>query len=111
MPKSTSECTVFALQLEALNCPCEALSVVSCLLGGPGQGQRLGVSLCRDIKEIVEGPPHKLVETVAEKIAAKILEGHPSVQCVRVGIHKPQVAVSGVVESLGVEITRRRRTR
>ncbi len=60
----------------------------------------------RDIKAIVEGPPHKLIESVAERIAQQILEGHPLVHSVQVGVHKPQVAVSGVVKSLGIEITR-----
>ena len=63
---------------------------------------------CRDIKAIVEGPPHKLIESVAEQIAQRILRGHPSVAAVTVGVHKPQVAVSGVVQSLGIEITRQR---
>ena len=62
----------------------------------------------RDIKAIVEGPPAKLIESVAERIAARILEGHPAVTAVRVGVHKPQVAVRGVVGSLGVEIERLR---
>jgi len=62
----------------------------------------------RDIQAEVEGPPRKLIETVAERIAAGILAQHGRVHSVRVGICKPHVAVAGVVQSLGVEITRRR---
>ncbi|KAL4457847.1 hypothetical protein ABPG75_012712 [Micractinium tetrahymenae] len=61
-----------------------------------------------DIKAIVEGPPAQLIESVAERIAAQLLRGHPSVAAITVGIAKPHVAVSGVLQSLGVEITRRR---
>lgn len=64
--------------------------------------------MCRDIKSIVEGPPCQLIESVAERIAQRILEGHPAVHAVQVGVQKPHVAVSGVVQSLGIEITRQR---
>lgn len=63
---------------------------------------------CREIKSVVEGPPQQLIETVAERVAERILEAHPLVRAVRVGVHKPHVAVSGVVESLGIEISRER---
>ena len=61
---------------------------------------------CRDIKAIVEGTPYLLIESVAENIAQKILKTHASVDSVCVRIEKPHVAVEGVVEALGVEITR-----
>src|SRR4051794_26512671 len=38
----------------------------------------------RRAREIVEGPPVNLSETVAEKVAAAILEDHPPVEAVRV---------------------------
>ena len=60
--------------------------------------------LCRLIKSIVEGPPRKLVETVAEDIAAKILVEHKLVQAVNVHICKPHVAIEGVVDSLGEQM-------
>jgi len=49
-----------------------------------------------------------LIEKVAERIAAGILAKHSMVQSVQVSVRKPHVAVEGVVEALGVEITRRR---
>lgn len=55
----------------------------------------------RHIKEIVEGPPYKLLEAVAETIAGRILQGDARVRAVEVSIAKPHVAVGGVVESLG----------
>lgn len=62
----------------------------------------------RSIREIVEGPPAQLIEAVAERIAGRVLAEHPGVAAVTVGVAKPHVAVSGVVHSLGVEVTRRR---
>ena len=59
------------------------------------------------IKTIVEGKPHKLVETLAERIAGAIL-AERKVDSVQVQVRKPHVAVPGVVESLGVEIYRTR---
>lgn len=57
------------------------------------------------IKNIVEGKPYNLVEALAENIATSILE-EDMVDSVRVKIQKPHVAVTGIVESLGVEIYR-----
>lgn len=61
-----------------------------------------------EIKTIVEGPPKHLIEAVAEDIARTILKRHPRVQDVVVRVSKPHVAVVGVLDSLGIEITRGR---
>lgn len=55
----------------------------------------------RQIKNIVEGRPRRLIEAVAEDIADKILAEHSLVNAVTVHICKPHVAVEGVVQSLG----------
>lgn len=60
----------------------------------------------KQIKAIVEGPPFKLVESVANAIAKALLSAHPSVSDVRVKVCKPHVAVEGVLDHLGVEIFR-----
>lgn len=62
----------------------------------------------RQIKNIVEGRPRRLIEAVAEDIADKILAEHSLVNAVTVHICKPHVAVEGVVQSLGIEISRQR---
>ncbi len=49
----------------------------------------------------MEGPPHSLLESVAEDIAAGILEDYALVSGVRILIKKPHVAVEGVVDYLG----------
>ncbi len=63
----------------------------------------------RQAKEIVEGAPVKLTETVAERIATAILEGHPLVEAVRVKVAKPHVRLGDtVLTGSAVEILRRR---
>ncbi|MDP8952262.1 MAG: dihydroneopterin aldolase [Actinomycetota bacterium] len=60
-------------------------------------------------KEIVEGPPVNLTETVAERIAAAILENYPLVEAARVKVAKPNVRLDGtVLTGSAVEILRRR---
>ncbi|AIM16632.1 MULTISPECIES: dihydroneopterin aldolase [Neobacillus] len=59
-------------------------------------------------KEIVEGKPYKLVETVAEKIAGAVLDGFPLVSEVTIKVIKPDPPIPGHYQSVAVEITRRR---
>ena len=63
----------------------------------------------KQVEEIVEGPPVNLTETVAERIAATVLEEHPPVEAVRVKVAKPHVRLGEtVLEGSAVEILRRR---
>jgi len=63
----------------------------------------------RQAKEIVGGTPVNLTETVAERIAAAILEEHPLVEAVRVKVAKPHVRLGDtVLAAAAVEILRRR---
>ncbi len=58
-------------------------------------------------QEIVEGPPVKLIETVAEKIAKKILDTYQDqVKGVRVQLIKPDPPIAGHYASVAVDITR-----
>jgi len=60
-------------------------------------------------KQIVEGPPVNLTETVAERVAAVILEEYPSVETVRVKVAKPHVRLDDtVLAGSAVEILRHR---
>lgn len=59
-------------------------------------------------KDIVEGQPYKLVEAVAERIAANILTGFPLISEVAVTVIKPDPPIPGHYRSVAVEITRRR---
>ena len=49
----------------------------------------------------MEGQPHKLLESVAERLASEIMSEYHQVQGLQLHIKKPHVAVTGVVESLG----------
>ena len=63
----------------------------------------------RRAREIVEGEPVDLTETVAERIARALLADHPPVEAVRVKVSKPQVRLEGtVLAGSAVEILRRR---
>lgn len=64
----------------------------------------------RQAREIAEGPPVDLTETVAERIAAAVLEAHRPVEAVRVKVSKPDVRLeSTVLAGSAVEVLRRRR--
>ena len=60
-------------------------------------------------RQVVEGDPVGLTETVAERIADATLEEHPLVEVVRVKVKKPNVRLDDTVLSgSAVEIVRRR---
>ncbi|AAF23191.1 Dihydroneopterin aldolase 1 [Arabidopsis thaliana] len=62
-------------------------------------------------KEIVEGSPRNLLETVAELIASKTLEKFHQINAVRVKLSKPNVAlIKSTIDYLGVDIFRQRNT-
>jgi dihydroneopterin aldolase len=62
-------------------------------------------------RDIVEGPPVRLIETVAERIASGALDDHPAVEAVRVRVAKPHVRLGDtVLAGSAVEILRRRDT-
>jgi dihydroneopterin aldolase len=63
----------------------------------------------RQAKEIVEGPPVGLTETLAERIAASVLGDHPLVEAVKVRVAKPHVRLGDtVLKGSAVEVLRRR---
>ncbi|XP_057955927.1 dihydroneopterin aldolase 1-like [Malania oleifera] len=63
----------------------------------------------RIVKEIVEGEPQNLLESVAHRIASTTLTKFPTISGVRVKVGKPHVAVHGQLDYLGVEILRTRK--
>jgi len=66
------------------------------------------VAVHRTAREIVEGEPQKLIETVAERLAAALLARFP-VEQVWVRLSKPGAPIPHAVFSrVAVEITRRR---
>ena len=62
----------------------------------------------RLVKETIEGPSHKLLESLAETIAAGILEGF-AVESVTIVVKKPEVPMKGsILSHASVEISRER---
>lgn len=65
--------------------------------------------LYRLAREVVQGRPRALIESVAEEIAAGVLARFPAVESVRVTVWKPHAPVAGsVLERVGVRVTRQR---
>lgn len=63
----------------------------------------------RRARAIVEGPTVRLTETVAERIAAAVLESQPLVEAVRVTVKKPHVRLEDtVLAGSAIEIFRRK---
>lgn len=60
------------------------------------------------VKGVVEGTPMRLVESVAERIAADVLSTQRCATDVRVRVTKPHVALAGQLDAIGVEIVRSR---
>ncbi|MBT2759339.1 dihydroneopterin aldolase [Mesobacillus foraminis] len=59
-------------------------------------------------KDVVEGPPFKLVEAVAEKIAQELLAKFEQIAVCHVTVIKPDPPIPGHYKSVAVEITRSR---
>ena len=63
----------------------------------------------RMARDIVEGPPVQLIETLAERITTGVLQDHPAVEAVKVRVAKPHVRLGDtVLAGSAVEILRRR---
>ncbi|MGB3635093.1 MAG: dihydroneopterin aldolase [Rubrobacteraceae bacterium] len=63
----------------------------------------------RQAREVAEGDPVNLTETLAERIASAVLEQHTPVEAVRVKVAKPEVRLEDtVLAGSAVEILRRR---
>lgn len=59
-------------------------------------------------KEVVEGKAYNLIESVAEKIAERLLETFPSLENCNIKVTKPDPPIPGHYDSAAVEIYRER---
>ncbi|PZQ15051.1 MAG: dihydroneopterin aldolase [Ancylobacter novellus] len=57
---------------------------------------------------VAKGPRINLIEALAERIAEQLLASFPTIEQVRVEVHKPGAPIAGVFSDVGVEILRRR---
>lgn len=62
-------------------------------------------AIYKRVKQVVEGESFNLLETLAEKVAKRVLES-PKVINVTVRARKPSPPISGEMSWVGVEITR-----
>lgn len=60
------------------------------------------------VREIVEGKPRKLIEAVAEDIAAQLLATFDRLQAVTVEVEKPGAPIPGIFGQVSVKIRRHR---
>lgn len=60
------------------------------------------------VQAIVEGEPVNLIETVAERIAAAILQDFSLVEKVEITLHKPEAPIKGIFKDAAVSIERSR---
>lgn len=60
------------------------------------------------VKAVVEGEPCRLIEAVAERVAASVLRDYERVRTVRVAVHKPQAPIPGKFQDASVSILRSR---
>jgi dihydroneopterin aldolase len=64
-------------------------------------------AVAEEVRVVLEGPPCKLIEAVAEKLAATILERYP-VQEVLIRLKKPNAPLPYKFDSMAVEIRRKK---
>ena len=64
--------------------------------------------LVKDITGVVCGERHDLIEAVGESVVSLILSKYPRIQQVKILVKKPHIALEGVLDYVGVELTRRR---
>lgn len=64
--------------------------------------------LYQTCQKLVEGTPYKLIEALAEKIAATVLNDFPLVLSCTIKVIKPDPPIPGHYQSVAVEITRSR---
>ncbi|TLX44462.1 dihydroneopterin aldolase [Xanthobacter autotrophicus] len=60
------------------------------------------------VAAVVTDDPVRLIETLAERIATRILDHFEIVEQVRVVVHKPGAPITGVFGDVGIEIIRSR---
>jgi len=60
------------------------------------------------VKDMVHGKRCNLIETLAERIAAAVLQGLSQIDQVAVVVSKPEAPIPGVLAGVTAEVTRRR---
>lgn len=58
------------------------------------------------VRQVVEGPPFKLIERLATVIAERLMAEFPRIKGIRVEVEKPGAPIPGVFDSVTVTIER-----
>lgn len=66
------------------------------------------VEVYEHIRLVVEDDPVNLIETLAERIATRLIDHFDAIEQVRVVVHKPGAPIPGVFGDVGVEVIRTR---
>ena len=66
------------------------------------------VQVFEEIKRIVEGEPKKLIESVIETIAEKVLEKFPLIETIKLTLYKPAAPIADTFQGAAVLIVRSR---
>jgi dihydroneopterin aldolase len=61
-----------------------------------------------EVKAVVEGPPLRLVEALAQRVADRLFATQPLLRAVKVRVGKPEPPIEGDLDFVGVEIERER---
>ncbi|PWK07847.1 dihydroneopterin aldolase [Tumebacillus permanentifrigoris] len=61
------------------------------------------------VREIMDGEPVQLIETLAERIASSLLHHFPLIQEVQIKVTKPNPPIKGPMSGVAVEIVRGRK--
>lgn len=64
--------------------------------------------LYQKVEQVVTGQKYRLIEGVAEAVAAKLLHDFPPVETVKVRVTKPRPPIAGHFDHVAVEIIRHR---
>jgi dihydroneopterin aldolase len=64
--------------------------------------------LVKDIKSVMCGKSQDLLEAVGQSVASLLIQNYPRIMQVKILIKKPHIAIEGVLDYVGVELTRRR---
>lgn len=78
-----------------------------------GRSDQLGdtvnyAAVFEEVRAVVEGPPLRLVEALAQRVADRLFATQPLLRGVKVRVVKPNPPIEGDLDFVGVEIERER---
>ncbi|MGI6082763.1 MAG: dihydroneopterin aldolase [Limnochordia bacterium] len=62
----------------------------------------------RHVRSVVQGRRFQLIEALATEVARRLLQEYPTLEAVTVRVRKPHAPIDGVLDTVEIEIYRRR---